>query len=108
MSHQLDIFAQNEREVRTFAPWQDPARVDRIVIEADEDFDHVGATVNGQLPVGAVGNNRAVQVLYVLDAGSEPLASYVFADTDEGYAAAIAKRAEIWGLIAANRQGTLL
>jgi len=103
MNAQLDIFGADETAVRSFPPHLDPARVHDYDIQREADTDHVAAVVAGVLPVGALGNNRDVWLVQVLDKDREILASFPFAT----YEQAFAKLSELRDTVDLNRQQTL-
>lgn len=62
---QTDMFSDEEIKVRSFPPHLDPARVDAVEIDEEEDRDHVAEPVNGVLPIGALGSNRRLHVVRI-------------------------------------------
>lgn len=104
MTHQPDLFGDDQTTTRSFPPHADPARVREMRIVRDTDRDHVAEPVAGQLPAGALGTNPDVWLAQVIDCAGEILASYPHAT--EG--AALAKLDELRATLNANRQGVFL
>lgn len=104
MTAQLDMFAGTETDVRSFPPYADPARVHLMCITAEDDRDHVAAPVNGQLPIGAVGNNRTMHVLTVYDHAEKVLGAWSFTTRNQAWT----RQAELEAEICRNRQTVLL
>lgn len=76
---QTDLFQTGANEDRSFPPHFDPARVSMVLVDEEEDRDHVAAAVGGILPVGALGNNRTVFVVRVLGKAEDVLHADSFA-----------------------------
>lgn len=70
---QSDLFNDGAEPVRSFPPHLDPARVSMVLVDREQDCDHVAQAVGGVLPVGALGNNRPCYVVRVLGQSEDVL-----------------------------------
>lgn len=101
---QTDLFASDEKTVRSYPPHLDPDRAHETDVVREEDTDHVASNVNGCLPVGALGNNAEVWIVRVFDRGGAILGAF----RRDTKGAAYMLQDEILASINSNKQGILL